>query len=128
MTFTELEQVALEEITSQPVSGMELVREQLRLATVISREFTGKGFYTTLAIAANAPRLLNTLPLRQAFFRGADARVRGDAHELILFKLWEDQRRPDNTSLVLAALEGYCTHGTWPADESLIEVIRAPAA
>jgi len=128
MRFSALELAALDQITSQRVPGMEVVREHLRAATVTSREFTGLGFHTRFEVAPGVPVLLNTLELRQAFMRGADARVRGDPEELICFKLWENQRRADKGTLELTTLEGQCTKGPWPENDSLVEVVREPAA
>ncbi|MGD1935709.1 MAG: hypothetical protein ACFB0Z_14625 [Candidatus Phaeomarinobacter sp.] len=39
------------------VHGLDVLRKQLDLAQVTRREFTGRGFFSTLAIPEDAPRL-----------------------------------------------------------------------
>jgi hypothetical protein len=56
MPFTELELAALHSILETPelTSGLE---RQLATATVTERENSGGGFFTTIAVAGDAPRV-----------------------------------------------------------------------
>ena len=52
-----LEKAVLDAIIERSGATRELLREQVRLAEVSSREMTGVGFYTNLRLPSDAPRL-----------------------------------------------------------------------
>ena len=105
---------------------MEIVREHLRNVRVVARDRTAVGFYTRFEVEATGQPVPNTLELRQAFFRGASARVLNAPGELVAFKLWETAT--DESTITLGCLEGYITSEAWPADETLIAVLEEGAA
>lgn len=65
-TFTPLERSAIAAITDETVEQFAILKEQLTLIRVLSRENTGGGFFTELAVMPSADRLnLKTEPLGQ---------------------------------------------------------------
>lgn len=57
MNLTELETRVLRLILDGEAQGLEILRKQLDRAQVTQREFTGVGFFSTLAIPEDAPLL-----------------------------------------------------------------------
>lgn len=54
-TFTELELAALSAIFAETPEFASALKQQLAIATVVDRENTGGGFFTTIAVDGDAP-------------------------------------------------------------------------
>jgi hypothetical protein len=113
MDFSRLERAAIEAILSKSVDGMEVLRQQFAAASVLKRDYTGVGFYTTISVPTSMPAMPNTWELREALFRGAIARAKSDPEGWVLFHLSDDGG-------YLACLEGCTVADSWP-DEDEIE-------
>jgi hypothetical protein len=116
MDWTSLERAAMESVLSQPVEGMDILRRQFACSSVIEREYTGVGFYTTMSVPHSIPPAPNTLAMRRAVFEAGCARVTSDPEELICFHLWLDGG-------YLCTLEGFTSKRDYWPNESDIEVI-----
>jgi hypothetical protein len=57
-TFTELELAALHSIFAETPDLAPALQQQLAVATVTERENSGGGFFTTIAVDADAPRVV----------------------------------------------------------------------
>jgi hypothetical protein len=103
-----LERRALERLlalTGRELSpeDLELLRQQLATAIILSREMTGVGFYTTFRVDKDARRL----PKRESFWFGAvGADVPGLEHGAG-FQLYIKEGAVDQ-------LEGFCYGESWP--------------
>ncbi len=117
--FSRLERAAIEAILSESVDGMEVLRKQFAAASVLKRDYTGVGFYTTISVPASMPAMPNTRELREALFGGAIARAKSDPEGWVVFHLWDDGG-------YFACLEGCTVSDAWP-DEDDIEDFRACA-
>jgi hypothetical protein len=51
MEFTAFERAVIESILSQPVEGMDILRQQFATASVVKCDPTSVGFYTTISDA-----------------------------------------------------------------------------
>jgi|CXWL01.1.fsa_nt_gi hypothetical protein len=85
------------------------LRNQLAIASVISREMTGHGFYLHFSIPPSTSKLHEKLPCKPSFcFGDVNASVEGLNHGAG-FLLWV-------TNGVLDFLEGYTYDGDWPLE------------
>ena len=94
-TFTELELAALHSIFSETPELASALERQLAGATVEERENTGAGFFTTISVAADAPKASSPKVLGYE----TQARVAGLEYGLGFVLFMEDGR--------LHLLEGY---------------------
>jgi len=115
MEFSKLERAAIEQILSKPMNGMDGLRRQFEAASVVKREYTGVGFYTTVSVPSSVPPVEEYVELQEQLQYGAGATIRSDPHEMVAFKLWTNAG-------YIACLEGVTTNNFWP-DESEIDVV-----
>ena len=112
MEFSALERAVIEQILSQPVEGMDILREQFAAATVIDREYTGVGFYTTMSV----PRSVRPAPqderLETALQQSTAGTVCSAPGHAVLFMLWLDGG-------YLSCLEGVTTDDHWPDEREI---------
>jgi len=111
--FSKLEKAAIEAILSIPVDGMEMVRSQFAAASVVKREYTSVGFYTTISVPLSVPPMPDTQELHAALFGGASAHPKSDPGGWISFILWTHGG-------YITCLEGVTVRSSWP-DERDIE-------
>ena len=90
MEYTELEKTAIQAILSKPIDGMDVLRRQFAASSVVKRERTPKGFYTTISVPKSLPAMADDIKLRQVLFSACSARVKSDPEELISFHLWAE--------------------------------------
>jgi hypothetical protein len=118
MEFTSVERAAIESILAEPVDGIDILREQFAHASVVSRKYTGVGFYTRLSVPQSLPAMRKSPELLRVLFHAGAARVRSDPEELIIFHLWTSDEG------CLSTLEGVTSKRDYWPDECDIEVIR----
>jgi hypothetical protein len=113
--MTPLEAEVLSKLLAGDDPILRTLREQLALARVTEREFTGVGFFTTFEVPASAPRA----PCSGRAFGDVTARLDGLAHGagFVLFL--------ENGHLVM--LEGYSYDEEWPDEITGFEVSYASA-
>ena len=101
--LTPFEQEAIATILRGDHPVFAALRKQLARCEVSEREFTGVGFFTTLAIPADVP----SVPLDRRLALGdVHATMNGVEHGVGLVLFVEDGR--------LALLEGFTYDGAWP--------------
>ncbi len=110
--FTDLERAVMEAISSadrEPTT----MRRQIDGATLISRELTGVGFYTTFEVPESLPRLNENRWKIEDMGHGFayHPELEGGAS----FILWVKGGR-------VVCLEGYTNGGDWPRDEHKFHV------
>lgn len=115
MEFSRLEKAAIEAILSRPLDGMEAVRKQFAAASVLKRDYTGVGFYTTISVPSSMPPLPESRELHDALFDGASGRAKSDPEGWVMFMLWTDAG-------YLACLEGYTVRDVWPNEDDIEEI------
>lgn len=76
MELLPLEHAVLERLLDREGPTFEILRAQLAATWVVDREFTGVGFYTTLAVPHEAPRL----GMRMDPIHDVSARIPGLEH------------------------------------------------
>jgi hypothetical protein len=109
MEFSRVERAAIEAILSKPVDGMEVLRTQFAAASVVERDYTGVGFFTTISVPSSVPPAPNTEELHDALFDGAQGSPG------VSFMLWIHDG-------YLASLEGVALCGPWPNEDEIQEV------
>jgi hypothetical protein len=118
MTFTELELAALRSIFSETPELASGLEQQLAVGTVTERENTGGGFFTTIAIADDAP----TVSSPNVLGYETQARIDGLSDGLGFVLFMEDGR--------LHVLEGFAwgPEDTAPLDLAALrfEVYKQP--
>jgi hypothetical protein len=112
MEFSRLENAAIETILSKPVDGMEMARTQFAAASVVERDYTSVGFYTTISVPSSVPLMPNTRELRTELFVGAVACPKSDPEGWIHFMLWTSDG-------YLACLEGCTVRDSWPDEDDI---------
>jgi hypothetical protein len=113
--LTKLEHAALRSIFSETPDIAPALLRQLELATVADRENTGGGFFTTIIVAENAPRVRSPKVLGYE----THAHVKGMEHGLGFVLFMKDG--------ALDMLEGYALAGSTSAldlTELLFEIFR----
>jgi hypothetical protein len=115
MEFTKLERAVIQQIMTSPIEGMEGLRRQFTASSVVKREYTGVGFYTTISVPESVPPVQESVDLRDQLMAGASGLV--DTHVCISFHLWMRQG-------YLRCLEGKTNQTSWP-DEEEIEVVAS---
>jgi hypothetical protein len=110
MEFSRVERAAIEAILSKPVDGMDVLRAQFATASVVKRDHTGVGFYTTISVPPAVPAMRDSAELREALFAGS-AGSPG-----VFFMLWTEAG-------YLACLEGITIHRSWPNDDDIQEIV-----
>src|SRR6266568_178399 len=108
MELTRLERAVLDMLLAGEHSMLEALRAQLAVCTLTSRDMSGVGFFTSLAVPPKAPRL----PVRGRTrpFGDVLADFPGSGHGAWFLLYLEDG--------ALAMLEGYTFADPWPADSS----------
>ena len=76
MEFSRLEKAAINAILSKPVDGMEFLRQQFAAASVVKRDYTGVGFYTTISVPSSVSPMPSSKALHDALFDGAGGRAK----------------------------------------------------
>lgn len=116
MEFSRLERAAIEAILSKSVDGMDIVRSQFAAASVVERDYTGAGFYTTISVPSWLPPMADE-ELLAALSDGAIGRVKSDPEGWILFMLCTDVG-------YLTYLEG-CTVriDSWPDEDEIVDIV-----
>ena len=84
--FTELELAALHSIFLETPELAPALEQQLAIATVVERENTGGGFFTTISIEGDAPRVV----LSDVLGFDTQARVKGLEHGMGFVLFTED--------------------------------------
>src|SRR5262245_58103578 len=108
--MNELEREVMRALLDGPGEELAILRQQAARATIASREHTGVGFYTNLAVPDDVPQL----SIKRRFHLGdIAADVQGVEHG-VLFILWGENGR-------IECLEGSTYTGTMPADPHLIK-------
>jgi hypothetical protein len=115
LEFSRLERTAIEAILSKPVNGMEVVRSQFAAASVIKRDCTSVGFYTTISVPASVPAMPDSKELRDVLFAGAGGHARSDPEGWVFFILWTDAG-------YLTCLEGFTVREAWPSEDDIGEI------
>jgi hypothetical protein len=115
MEFSRLEKAAIDAILSKPVDGMEILRQQFAVASVVKRDYTGAGFYTTISVPSSVPPVPDSGELHDALFAGAAGRVKSDPEGWVMFMLWTDAG-------YLACLEGYTVREVWANEDDVEEI------
>jgi hypothetical protein len=115
MEFSRLERAAIEAILSKPVDGIETLRQQFATASVVKRDYTGVGFYTTISVPSSVPPMPRSKELHDALFDGAAGRAKSDPEGWVLFILWTDAG-------YLACLEGFTVRDSWPNEDDIEEI------
>jgi hypothetical protein len=116
MEFTTLERAAIETLLSKSMEGIDVLMAQFAASSVVKREYTGVGFYTTISVPRSVPPVTLTASLQEHLLNGATGLVR-DPSLVISFHLWVVEG-------YLACLEAVeLVGGGWPPDESKIEVV-----
>lgn len=118
MEFSKLERAAIEVILSRPPEGMDVLRLQFASASVLRRDYTGVGFFTTIFVPSSVPSRQISGEVHDALFDGALGQPKSDPAGWVHFMLWTDD---DGR---LASLEGYTVRDSWPKDDD-IEVVGA---
>src|SRR5437868_15012765 len=85
-TFTDLELAALHSIFAETTDLAPALEEQLALATVAKRENSGGGFFTTISVDGDAPRVT----VSDVLGFETQARVKGLEHGLGFVLFTED--------------------------------------
>jgi hypothetical protein len=117
MEFTKLERAAIETILAKPMEGIDVLRMQFDASSVIKREYTGVGFYTTVSVPRSLPPVTVNAELQDHLIGGASGLVK-DPRVVISFHLWVVEG-------YLKCLEGVTVAGGgWP-DESKIQVFAS---
>jgi hypothetical protein len=103
-TMSTLERAVLEKLLAGDHSSLAALRQQLEVASVGERTFTGVGFMTTLTVPQEAPRA----PVQSHMVRMGDviAEIDGLKHGAGFLLYIQDG--------VLDALEGYTYDEPWP--------------
>ena len=119
-SLSPLESAALELILDRDGPGFAELRQQLDGARVIDREFTGVGFYTSIAPNPRAPRsTYRERHVNAAELDGLDVGAELDGlHRGAGFILWLEEGRIDT-------LEGYSYDEPWPEEISTFRVFHA---
>ena len=117
LDLTNLEHAVLEAILAEDTVLARGLRGQLAGITVVSRQHTGVGFFTYLAVAADAMPLD---PPESTAFGDVSATIPGlvDGAGFVVFV--EAGR--------LTMLEGYCYQEAWPTEITAFELQRGPVA
>ena len=110
-----MERAAMEAILSKPVDGMEILHAQFAAASVIERDHTGVGFYTTISVPSSVAPVEHRQELHDALFDGAAGQARSDPGGWVFFHLWLDDG-------YLSCLEGYTIRDSWPNEDDLVEI------
>jgi hypothetical protein len=124
MEFSRLERAAIEAIVSKPVDGVGALCAQFAAASVVKRDYTGVGFYTTISVPSSVPPMPDNKELREALFDGAAGRPKSDPEGWVFFKLWE------NGQGYISCLEGCTGRSSWPNEDEIEEIVscqRVPA-
>lgn len=115
MEFTGLERAAIESVLAESVEGIDVLRTQFAASSVVDRDYTGVGFYTTISVPRSIAPAKETGELRDHLFGGATGLVE-DPHAIISFHLWLENG-------YLKCLEGVTVEGDgWP-DESRMRIV-----
>jgi hypothetical protein len=112
MDFSRVEEAAIKAILSKSVDGMEVLCQQFAVGSVLKRDYTGVGFYTTISVPASMPAMPHTRELREALFRGAIARAKSDPQGWVVFHLWDEGG-------YLTCLEGCTVSDFWPDEDDI---------
>ncbi|MCX5647181.1 MAG: hypothetical protein NTZ17_21235 [Phycisphaerae bacterium] len=115
MGFSRLERAVIEAILSQEVDGLEAVRKQFAAASVVERDYTGAGFYTTISVPLSVPPMPDSKELRDILLDGACGRPKADPEHLVLFLLW-------TRAGYLDFLEGCTVGDAWPNEEDIEDI------
>jgi hypothetical protein len=105
----------IEAILSKPVDGMEVLRSQFAAASVVKRDYTGGGLYTTISVPSSVPPMPESKELHDALFAGAGGRAKSDPDGWVYFMLWTDAG-------YLVALEGSTIRDAWPNEDDIEDV------
>ena len=89
---------------------------QFAASSVVKREYTGVGFYTTISVPRSVPPVTLTTSLQEHLLHGATGLVR-DPSSVISFHLWVVEGYLTCLEAVSLVADG------WPPDESKIEVV-----
>lgn len=116
MDFSRLEKAAIEAILSKPVDGMEIARAQFAVASVMQRDYTGVGFYTTISVPSSVPPLPESRELHDALRDGAGGLPKSDPEGWLLFMLRTDAG-------YLACLEGWTVRDSWPNEDDTDRIV-----
>jgi hypothetical protein len=116
MEFSRLEKAAIEAILSKPVEGMETVRAQFAAASVVKRDYTGVGFYTTISVPSSLPPMPDSRELREVLRDGAGGLPKSDPEGWVLFILWTDAG-------FLTCLESYTVRASWPNEDDIDYIV-----
>ena len=103
--LSDLERCVLQAALAGDGDGMEALRAQLSVATVLSRTASGVGFVTRLQVPDDAP--VATQVCRVPVVSGEHPQLPGGAEFLLQLKNGR-----------LHTLEAFCFEGMWPADEA----------
>ena len=106
--MNEIEKRALEMLLAGENKALEVLRTQLRTATVASREFTGVGFFTRLAVSPASPRLEGR---RKLAISDVYAEVNGLAHDAGFVLFVNDG--------AIDCLECFIVDEHWPEDATI---------
>ena len=109
-TFTSLELAALHSIFSETPDLAADLKRQMERATVVKRENTGSGFFTTIAVSIDAPQLNAPRVLGHE----TQARVHGLGHDLGFVLFMEEGR--------MHFLEGYAWGSESTASLDLLDL------
>jgi hypothetical protein len=112
--FTDLERNAIDQILNVDLPGIDIAKQQIDNASVLSRECAGHGFFTKFSVPHSILPLPDDLSLRQRMFMGSTASDPSNPKELISFMLWEDEER------YISCLEAVTSHGKWPQNETIV--------
>ena len=107
MSLLEIEQTALDLLLAGDESDLEALRGQLSAATVLSRKFTGVGFFTTFAVDPDAPKASRGLILSDVM-----GEVTGLEHDAGFVLFARDG--------VVDVLECYIVDDAWPDNAKLL--------
>mgnify|MGYP001582998696 FL=1 len=115
LKITPLESEVIEWLLRGDESVLAALRKQYSVASVLSRELTGKGFYLKFDIPSNAQRFLDALDAKPSFYLGdVEAQIdplKGGAG----FVLWITDGKLD-------ILEGYTFGEEWPTQITKFEL------
>jgi hypothetical protein len=116
MEFSKLERAVIGVILSEPLMGVDVLRQQFAAASVVARDFTGIGFFTRIAVPRSLPPVRLTPELEDQLLYGASGRVKSNPDAGVSFYL-------RTRGGYLVCLEGLMvTNESWP-DEKDIEVV-----
>ena len=112
MSLTPLERAVLNELLQGDYPPLAELRQQVLVSWVVTRDLTGVGFFTTLAVPQDAAR--SRLPRTEVRLTGVDAEIEGLEHGagFVLYV----------TDGALDALEGYSYDEPWPNDSDNFKV------